>query len=76
MNLANFLDVYNPKIVYPGTFTLIYLKQFMSTERREHAHCNEHKLVSRDSQFPWCLSCCFWYAVVYYHMWPANGPCL
>jgi hypothetical protein len=23
-------------------------KQFMSTERREHAHCNEHKHVSRD----------------------------
>jgi hypothetical protein len=39
-------------------------KQFMSTERREHAHCNEHKLVSRDSQFPWCLSYCFWYTGV------------
>jgi hypothetical protein len=32
----------------------------MSTERRENAHCNEHKFVSRDSQF----HCCFWYAVV------------
>jgi hypothetical protein len=24
----------------------------------------ENKLVSRDSKFPWCLSYCFWYAIV------------
>jgi hypothetical protein len=36
----------------------------MSAERRDNACCNEHKFVSRDSKFPWCLSCCFWYAIV------------
>jgi hypothetical protein len=29
----------------------------MSPERREHAHCNEHKVVPPDRQFHWCLSC-------------------
>jgi hypothetical protein len=28
-------------------------KQFMSTERRENTRCNEHKFVSRNSQFPY-----------------------
>jgi hypothetical protein len=41
----------------------------MSTERREHAHCNEHKL-----NFLGVLSCCFWYTISY-KMWPTNyGP--
>jgi hypothetical protein len=59
VNLAHFLDVYNPKIVRLSREFIF--KQFMSTERRENARCNEYKFVSRDSQFPWCLSCCFWY---------------
>jgi hypothetical protein len=35
----------------------------MCTERG-YIRCNEHKLLPPDSQFPWCLSCCFWYSVV------------
>jgi hypothetical protein len=58
---GHFLDVYNTKIVLLARLSRAFIfKQFMSAERREHASCNEHKLVSRDRQFPWCLSCCFW----------------
>jgi hypothetical protein len=48
VNVAHFLDVYNPKIEYTGTSTCeLIFKQIMSTERREHAHCNEISLVSK-----------------------------
>jgi hypothetical protein len=40
------------------------VKQIMCPERRESAHCNEHKLVPPDHQLHWCLSSCFWYTIV------------
>jgi hypothetical protein len=54
------------------------LKQFMSTEKEENTPIAMNtNSFPRDSQFPWCLSCCFWYTiaidiVLQDKMWPAN----
>jgi hypothetical protein len=50
VNLAHFLDVYNPKIL--GLSHEFIFKQFMSAGRREHAHCNERKLGGVVSGIP------------------------
>jgi hypothetical protein len=45
-------------------FSHEFIFKQMSPERREHVHCNQHKLVLADRQLPWCLSCCCWYIIV------------